>query len=152
MARGHVSFDGEWLKAELGILYTVVWVEGRGILKEVGWFKMFGVEGRVLIPSYESTGITTNCWTIIDRRTLELTKKDTPPPKTKEKPEWDSRSGTITIKSNPITARWVMHNGENSHTTEAHPLEWRFWASHQASQPGSLAMGGGILRESDFES
>ena len=30
--------------------------------------------------------ITTSCWTIIDRKTLEFTKKDTPHPKTKEKP------------------------------------------------------------------
>ena len=35
---------------------------------------------------------------------MELTKKDTPHPKTKETPQLDSRRGTITIKSNPITA------------------------------------------------
>ena len=29
-------------------------------------------------PSCENTKITTNCWTIINRKTLELTKKDTP--------------------------------------------------------------------------
>ena len=52
-----------------------------------------GVEGRTLTPSCESTGITTNWWTIIDRKTLELTKKDTPHPKTKEKPQWDGRKG-----------------------------------------------------------
>ena len=34
-----------------------------------------GVEVCELTPSCESTGITTNCWTIIDRKTLELTKK-----------------------------------------------------------------------------
>ena len=56
--------------------------------------------------------ITTNCWTIIDRKTVELTKKDTPHPKTKEKPQWDDRSGAITIKSNPITAGWVTHKLE----------------------------------------
>ena len=72
-----------------------------------------GVEGCALTPSCESTGITTNCWTIIDRKTLELTKKDIPHPKTTEKPQWDGRRGTITIKSNPITARWVTHKLEN---------------------------------------
>ena len=68
-----------------------------------------GVEGRVLTPSCESTGITTNCWTVIDKKTLELTKKDTPHPKTKGKPQWDSRRGAITIKSNHITVGWMTH-------------------------------------------
>ena len=68
------------------------------------------VEGNVLTPSCESTRITTNCWTIIKRKTLELTKRDTPHPKTKEKPQWDGRRGAITIKSNPITAAWVTTN------------------------------------------
>ena len=70
---------------------------------------------------------TTNCWTIIDRKTLELTKKDTPHPKTKEKLQGDGRRGEITIKSNPITAGWVIRKLENTYTTEVHSLEWRFW-------------------------
>ena len=37
-----------------------------------------GVEGRALTPSCESSRITTGCWTIINSKTLELTKKDTP--------------------------------------------------------------------------
>ena len=86
--------------------------------------------------SCESTRITTNCWTIIDRKTLELIKKDTPHPKTKEKPQWDSRRGGITIKANLINTGWVTHKPENDYTTEVHPLEWRFWAPCQASQPG----------------
>ena len=61
-----------------------------------------GVEGCALTPSWENTGVTTNCWTIIDRKTLEHTKKGTPHPKTKEKPQRDGRRGAITIKSNPI--------------------------------------------------
>ena len=102
-----------------------------------------GVEGRALTPSCESTRITTNCRTI-NRKTLELTKKDTPHPKTKEKPQGDGKNGAITIKSNPITAGWVTHKLENTYTTEVHPLEWKFWAPHQASQPGGPATGGGI--------
>ena len=90
------------------------------------------VEGCVL-TSCESTGITTNCWTIIDRKTLEVTKKVTPHPKTKEKPQWDGRRGATTIKSNPITTGWVTHKLENTYTTEVYPLEWRFWAPRQAS-------------------
>ena len=46
-----------------------------------------GVEGRALTPSCENPRITTSCWTIINRKTLELTKKDTPHPETKEKPQ-----------------------------------------------------------------
>ena len=97
-----------------------------------------GVEGRAVTPPCESTGITTNCWTVIDGKTPELTKKDTSHPKTKEKPQWDSRRGAITIKSNPITAGWVTHKLENKYTTEVHPLEWRFWAPRQASQFGGV--------------
>ena len=93
-----------------------------------------GVKGCAFTPSCKNTGITTNCWTVIDRKTLELTKKDTPHPKTKEKPQWDGRRGAITIKSNPITARWVTHKLENTYTTEVHSLEWRFWARYQASK------------------
>ena len=72
-------------------------------------------------PSCESTGITNNCWTIIIRKTLELTKKYTPHPKTEEKPQWDGRRGAITIKLNLITAGWVTHKLENTYTTEVHP-------------------------------
>ena len=46
-----------------------------------------GVEGRALTPSYESTRITTGCWTIIDRKTLDFTKEDTPRSRTEEKPQ-----------------------------------------------------------------
>ena len=80
------------------------------------------VEGRVITPSCESTRITTNCWTVINRKTLEIIKKDTPRPKTKEKPQWDGRRGAITIKSNPITTGWVTHELENNYITEVQQL------------------------------
>ena len=54
-------------------------------------------------------------------------------------------------KSNPITTGWMTHKLENNYTTEAHPLEWRFWAPRQASRTRCPAMGRGIPRESDFE-
>ena len=55
------------------------------------------------------------------------------------------------IKSNPIIAGWATHKLENHYTTEVLPLEWRLWATCQASQPGGSATGGGIPREPDFE-
>ena len=44
-------------------------------------------------------------------------KKDTPRSKTK-KLQQDSRREAITIKSNPIPARWVTHRLENNNTKE----------------------------------
>ena len=128
-------------------LIDIIWII------EIMWLMVQDgrVEGCALTLSCENTRITTNCWTSNNRKTLELTKNDTPHPKTKEKPQWDSRRGTITIKSNPITAGWVTHRLANTYTTEVHPLKWRFWAPCQASQPGGLAMGVGTPRESDFE-
>ena len=81
------------------------------------------VEGRVLAPSCKSTGTATDCWTVIDGKTLELTREDTPHPGTKERPRWDGRRGAITIKSSPTTAGWVAHKVENTYTTEVHPVE-----------------------------
>ena len=46
-----------------------------------------GVEGCALTPSCKSTRIKTGCWTIIDRKTLDFTKEDTPCPRTEEKPQ-----------------------------------------------------------------
>ena len=93
-----------------------------------------GIKGHTLTPSCESTGITTNCWTIIDRRTLELTKKDVAHPRTGEKLQW--HGGSDTIKSNPKAAGLVTYKLENTYTTEVHPLEWKFWAPRQASHLG----------------
>ena len=61
----------------------------RMVFKDAAWKRNQdgGVEGRALTPSCGNTRITTSCWTIIDRKTLELTKKDTPHAKTKEKPQ-----------------------------------------------------------------
>ena len=50
----------------------------------------------------QNTKITISCWTTIVRRMLGTTKKYTPNPKTKQKPQQDGRRGTIMIKSNPI--------------------------------------------------
>ena len=131
---------------EMTLPNTWFWKPMRRIRNEDG-----GVEGHALIPSCEYTRITASCWTVIDRKTLELTKKDTPHLKTKEKPQWDGRRGTITVKSNPITGGCMTHRLENTYTTEVHPLEWSFWAPRQASQTGGPTTGGGIARESDFE-
>ena len=82
---------------------------------------------------------------------LEPTKKDIQHPKTK-RPQQDGRRDTIVIKWNPIPIGWANHKLENNYTTEVLPLEWKFWAPHQTSQSGGLAMGGGVSRESGFES
>ena len=116
-----VSIDG-WMDKQ-DMVYTHTHTHNGLLLnlkKEWGLVQDGGVEGRALTPSCENTRIATNCWTIIDRKTLELTKKDTPHPKTKEKPQWDGRRDAITIKSNPITAGWVTYKLENTYTTEVH--------------------------------
>ena len=108
------------------------------------------VEGCALIFC-ENTKITTSCWTTIIRRMLEPTKKkDTPRPKTKEKLQWNSRRGAITIKSNPIPIGWAAHKLENNTTKEVLSLFWKFWDPCQASQPRDLAKDLRIPRECDF--
>ena len=64
--------------------------------------------------------------------------KDTPRPKKKKKPQWDSRRGAIRIKSNPIPVQKMTQNLEKNNTEEVLPLLWRFWIPRQASQPGDL--------------
>ena len=100
-------------------------------------------------PSWERTGITTNCWTIINRKTLELTKKDTPHSKTKEKPQWDGRRGVITIKSNPIPAGWVTHKLENNYTTEVHSLKWRSTHWSEGSEPHIRLLNLGVQQQEE---
>ena len=88
---------------------------------------------------------------ITDHLVWNTPKKDVPHLKTKKKPQWDSRMGTIMIKSNPIPARWVTHKLENNNTKEVFPLLQRFWAPRQSSQAGNLTKGPGIPKESDLE-
>ena len=45
----------------------------------------------------------------------------------------------------------MTHRQENSNAKEVLSLLRRIWAPHQAPQPGDLAKGLGIPRESDFE-
>lgn len=47
-----------------------------------------------------------------------------PSPKTRKKPQQDDRKGTVTIKSNPVTTRWVAHKPENNNPKEVLPLLW----------------------------
>ena len=82
---------------------------------------------------------------------LKPTKKNMLHPKTKKKPQQDSRRGTITIKSNLIPAKRVIHKLENNNTKEVLPLLLRFETPRQASQPGDPTKGLGITRESDLE-
>ena len=57
-----------------------------------------GVKGYVLIFSWENSKITTCCWATMDRRMLDPTKKNTPCPGAKEKPQKDDRRGEITFR------------------------------------------------------
>ena len=90
---------------------------------------------------------------------FEPTKKDTPRPETKEKPQQDGRRGAITIKSNLIPNGWAANKLENKYSTEVLALLWKFWAPCQAFQPGDPAERererererSGIPRGSDFE-
>ena len=61
------------------------------------------VKGHVLIFSCENTKLTTSCWTTINMKMLEPTKKDTPHPRTKEQPHQDGRRGPIVFKIKPHT-------------------------------------------------
>ena len=49
-------------------------------------------------------------------------KKDTSGSNTKEKLQQDGRRGAITIKSNLIPARWVIHKLKKNNTKEVLPL------------------------------
>ena len=62
------------------------------------------IEGCALISSCESTKTSDSWRKIIDRRMLDSTKKRYPHLKIKKKPQWDSRMGSITIKSNLIAS------------------------------------------------
>ena len=97
------------------------------------------------------TKIPASCWITTDGAMLEPTKKYTPRPETKEKPQPDRRRGAITVNSTSTPARWATHKLKNNWTAEVLPLLWRFWAPSQASQPEGPAKGPGIPRESDLE-
>ena len=92
----------------------------------------------------------TSCWIIIDRKTLEPTKKKILHVQRQRGSHNEMRKGTNMIKSNPKPSGWVIHNLENNNIKEVLPLLWRFWALYQASQPGDLAKGLGLPREPDF--
>ena len=63
------------------------------------------VEGRALIFC-ENSKITTCCWTTVDRRMLDPTKKkDTPHPRAKKKPQQDGRRGEIMFRIKPHTCQ-----------------------------------------------
>ena len=59
------------------------------------------MEFSMLIFSCKNSKITTHCWTTINRRMLDSTKKDTPHPRAKKKPQQDGRRGNITFRIIP---------------------------------------------------
>ena len=75
-------------------------------------------------------------------------------PTSKDKGEATVRwqEGTITVKSNPIPTWKVTHKLENSNTKKfSHCCEGADPHVTPDPQPGELAKGLGILRQSDFE-
>ena len=78
-------------------------------------------------------------------------EKETPHPRTEQKPQRGGRRGKITLKSNPKPAGWVTHKWENKKSKEVLTLLQTFQAPHETSQPGDSAKGLGIPRESDSE-
>ena len=73
--------------------------------------------------------------------TLESTKKGSPASKEKKKPQQDGKSGAITVKLNPVSARWAPHKPENNSTTEVIPQQRNSWVPYQASQLGGSGNG-----------
>ena len=57
------------------------------------WVSQDGWVERCALIFCENTKIATSCWTTINRRMLDPTKKDTPRPRAKEKPQQDDRRG-----------------------------------------------------------
>ena len=53
-------------------------------------------------------------------------------------------------QSNPIPTRCATHKLVNNYITEVLSQKWEFWASHQAAQPGGLALSEGLLRALGF--
>ena len=103
-------------------------------------FQDGGVEGHVLLSSWDCTKTATSCWTTIDRRILELTKNRYL--LSKDKAETATRQENQNMgKWNPIPARSGNHKLEKNNSKDVLPLVWRFRAPHQASRSGNLAQG-----------
>ena len=109
------------------------------------------VERRVLISYCNSTKITTSCWTTIERKTLEPTRKREPTFKDKEEGAARQKEGHNHDKIKSHT-HWVSDPQlENNNTTAVLPLLWRFGTPYQAPQTGDPTKGLGIPRDSDPE-
>ena len=81
------------------------------------------VEGCVLIFSCENSKITTHCWTTIDRTMLGSTKKDTPCPRAKEKPQQDGRTGKIMFRIKPHACHRCLEGTNKTLCTSGDPTE-----------------------------
>ena len=99
--------------SELSTMTFLSWVALHGMAHsfiEPDKFQDGGLEGRRLISScmnskialeHKNFKITTRCWTTIDRKMLDPTKKDTPRPRAKEKPQQDLSRGEIAFRIKP---------------------------------------------------
>ena len=83
-----------------------------------------GVEGHALIFSCENSKITTLCWTTIDRKKLDPTKKkDIPHPRAKEKSQQDSRRGKIMFRIKPHTGQRCSESSNKTLCVPGDPTE-----------------------------
>ena len=84
-----------------------------------------GVEGYVLISSCKSTKVANSCWIIINRRTLEHTKKnDTSCPKTKKKLQQDRREALSWFNQIPyLPGRWLTDWKTGEQQYQSHNLK-----------------------------
>ena len=96
------------------------------------------VEGCALIFPNENSKITTRCWTTIDRRMLDPTKKWNPT--SKGKGQQDGRRGKIVIRIKPHTCQRCLE-GSTKPCEQQDPGPHRDWAT-PASGYLSVSCGG----------
>ena len=83
-----------------------------------------GVEGCVRIFSWENSKITTHCWTIVNRRILDQTKKDTPKKDTSEsKGQAPERQFRITFRIKPHTHQRCLEGSNKTLCAPGDPTE-----------------------------
>ena len=88
------------------------------------------VEGHTLIFSFENSKIATNQWTNIDRRMLDSTKKDTPHPRAKEKPQ---QGGSVQFSCSVVSDSLQPHESQHARPPCPSPTP----AVHSDSRPSS---------------
>ena len=125
----------------------------QGLLVPRPHFEKQSIEGRQdgrveleLPSSHKNTKITTNCWTTIDKKDWNVSKKIFYIQR--QRKSHNEMTGGTHLWNNqiPQVTVWVTHRLENKYIAKVLAQEWEFWASHWAPQPRGLALGGGTPR------